>query len=155
MRPAGEVDPVPRDDAVRRRMSRQARRDTSPELALRSALHRRGLRFQVHRRPLPLVRREADLVFPRPRVAVFVDGCFWHSCPQHESAPRTNEDWWRRKLAENRARDQDTDRRLREAGWLPVRVWEHEAVEEAARRVQDLVRSRLPHKLSPVELARP
>lgn len=136
------ADPVPRDEGVRRRMSAQARRGTAPELALRSALHARGLRFRVHRRPLPELRREADLVFSRARIAVFVDGCFWHSCPEHGTQPRTNEDWWRRKLAGNRARDDDTDHQLRQAGWLPVRVWEHEPVEEAARRVQELLRQR-------------
>jgi DNA mismatch endonuclease (patch repair protein) len=134
--------PVPRDDTVRARMSAQACRDTTPELALRSALHRLGLRFRVHRRPLPAMRREADLVFPGSRVAVFVDGCFWHCCPEHATEPRTNRDWWRHKLAGNQARDQDTNRRLREAGWIPVRVWEHEPVEYAATRVRNLVLSR-------------
>lgn len=134
--------PVPLDDIVRARMSAQARRDTTPELALRSALHRQGLRFRVHRRPLPSVRREADLVFPGFRVAVFVDGCYWHCCPEHGTEPRTNKDWWRHKLTGNQARDRDTDRRLWEAGWLPVRVWEHEPVDEAATRVQDLLLGR-------------
>lgn len=120
-------------------MSRQARRDTSPELALRSALHRRGLRFRVHVRPVEGLRREADLVFLGPRIAVFVDGCFWHSCPQHATEPKSNAQWWREKLARNRQRDAETDRRLVEAGWLAVRVWEHEPVADAAERIAALV----------------
>lgn len=133
---------APRDAAVSRRMSAQSRRDTSPELALRSELYRRGLGYRVHRRPLPGLRREADLVFPGPRVAVFVDGCFWHSCPEHGSEPRNNAQWWIDKLEGNRRRDRDTDRRLTEAGWLSLRVWEHERASEAADRVQEAVQGR-------------
>lgn len=134
--------PAARDAGVRARMSVQARRDTSPELALRSALHRRGLRFRVHRRPIPGLRREADLVFPRTRVAVFIDGCFWHACPVHGTWPRNNAEWWRAKLEGNRQRDAQTDARLADAGWLAVRVWEHEAVDDAANRIADVVRAR-------------
>ncbi|HEX2038782.1 MAG TPA: DNA mismatch endonuclease Vsr [Acidimicrobiales bacterium] len=132
------------DDATRRRMSRQRSRDTDPERALRSLLHRMGLRFRVHRRPVPGVRREADLVFAGPRVAVFVDGCFWHRCPDHATSPRNNGAWWAAKLAANAARDADTDRRLSEAGWAVVRVWEHEEPAAAAARVATVVRGRQP-----------
>jgi len=135
-----DARPVPRDEAVRRRMSAQARHGTGPEMALRSALHRRGLRFRLHRRPLADLRREADLVFRGARVAVFVDGCFWHSCPQHGTAPATNRDWWQHKLETNRTRDRDTDVRLQETGWTPARVWEHELPHEAADRIEALVR---------------
>jgi DNA mismatch endonuclease (patch repair protein) len=130
------------DDTTRRRMSRQRSRDTDPERALRSLLHRMGLRFRVHRRPVPGVRREADVVFVAARVAVFVDGCFWHRCPDHATSPRNNGAWWTAKLAANVARDADTDRRLAEAGWEVVRVWEHEDTAGAAERVAAVVRRR-------------
>lgn len=117
-------------------MQRQNRRDTKPELALRRELHRRGRRFFVDRPPLAGLRRRADLVFPRRRVAVYVDGCFWHSCPVHATHPKNNADWWAQKLAANVARDRDTDERLTAAGWTVVRVWEHEDPTAAADRVQ-------------------
>lgn len=124
-------------------MSLLARRDTSPELALRSALHRTGLRYYVHRRPLPELRREADIVFPRAKIAVFVDGCFWHGCPEHgQRVHRTNGWYWPKKIATNMARDQDTDARLRSAGWVSIRVWEHEDPGRAATRVRRVLRQR-------------
>lgn len=122
-------------------MRAQARRDTKPELALRRELWRRGLRYRVDRPPIAGMRRRADIVFSRQRVAVFVDGCFWHRCPQHSTIPKANRAWWTEKLDRNVARDRDTDRRLLDAGWLVVRVWEHEAAAEAADRVEDAVRS--------------
>lgn len=123
-------------------MSRQKSRDTRIEVALRRALHAAGLRYRVHRRPVKGVRREADIVFGPARVAVFVDGCFWHGCPEHATWPRRNADFWRVKIEGNRARDQNTDLRLAEAGWLSVRVWEHETVADAAARVIAVVSSR-------------
>lgn len=126
---------TPRDTATRARMRRQGRRDTKPELALRRELHARGKRFFVDRAPLKGLRRRADLVFPRRRVAVYVDGCFWHFCPVHGTAPKNNAAWWADKLAGNVARDRDTDARLRKAGWSVVRVWEHEDPVAAADRV--------------------
>lgn len=89
-------------------MARQRARDTSTELALRRELHRLGLRYRVHRQPLPEVRREADVVFGPSRVAVFVDGCFWHGCPDHATLPRSNAEFWRTKIEGNRTRDADT-----------------------------------------------
>jgi len=130
------------DEGTRLRMSRQRSRDTDPERVLRSLLHRMGLRFRVHRRPVAGVRREADLVFATARVAVFVDGCFWHRCPEHATFPKNNGPWWEAKLAANAARDADTDRRLAEAGWHVVRVWEHEEAAGAAARVAKVVRAR-------------
>lgn len=125
-------------------MSRARREDTAPEVALRSALHRMGLRFRLHR-PLPFDRRrKADIVFGPSRVAVFVDGCFWHSCPQHATIPQANREFWLEKLARNRARDADTDARLAAAGWLVLRVWEHENAGDAARRIAEVVNSRRP-----------
>lgn len=110
-------------------------RDTSPERALRSALWARGLRYRVARRPLPEARWTADLVFGRSRVAVFVDGCFWHGCPEHGRTPAANRGYWEPKLARNRDRDASFDRLLGERGWLVVRAWEHEPVDETAERV--------------------
>ncbi|WP_405830310.1 very short patch repair endonuclease [Streptomyces sp. NBC_00105] len=127
---------------VRARMSRQKSRDTGVEIALRKALHAKGARYRVHRRPVKAVRREADIVFGPARVAVFVDGCFWHGCPRHATWPKNNAEFWRAKIEGNRRRDRDTDARLAEAGWLAVRVWEHEQADEAAERVLTVVASR-------------
>jgi DNA mismatch endonuclease (patch repair protein) len=117
-------------------------RDTSPELALRRAVHARGLRYFVSRRPLQELRRTADLVFPRARVAVFLDGCFWHGCPQHHTVAKRNADFWAEKVATNKRRDRETTARLEDAGWVVVRVWEHEDAVEAARRVEAAVQAR-------------
>src|SRR5688500_12890627 len=125
--------------ATSRRMRRVRRRDTEPETSIRSALHSRGLRFRVDKSPLPGSRRRADIVFTRARVAVFVDGCFWHACPDHGSLPAANNAFWREKLDENVARDRATDTRLAAAGWTVMRVWEHEPVEAAADRVAETV----------------
>jgi DNA mismatch endonuclease, patch repair protein len=117
-------------------------RDTHPEMALRRAVHALGLRYRVATRPLPGVRRTADLVFSGPKVAVFLDGCFWHGCPEHHTVAVRNASFWAEKVEKNRARDIDTDRRLREAGWEPVRIWEHEDPQEAAQQVLQIVTAR-------------
>lgn len=127
-------------DALRR-MKSQRQRDTAAELAVRSHLHRRGHRFRVHY-ALPKLRRRADIAFPRLRIAVFVDGCFWHGCPDHGTWPKQNAGWWREKIEGNRQRDADTDARLEEQGWMVIRIWEHETAETAARKVAEAVRSR-------------
>jgi DNA mismatch endonuclease (patch repair protein) len=124
-------------------MSRLGRRDTAPELALRSELHRRGLRFRVDRAPVSGMRSRADIVLGPAKVAVYVDGCFWHSCPEHATTPKANASFWDRKLARNRERDTETDRLLREHDWEVIRIWEHEDPTEAADRVEEVVRSRL------------
>jgi DNA mismatch endonuclease, patch repair protein len=125
-------------------MQAQARRDTGAERALRSRLHRQGLRFRVHKRPIQPLRREADIVFRPARVAVFIDGCFWHGCPDHASWPKQNKDWWREKIETNRRRDAETDSLLRDAGWLVLRFWEHEDPTAAAETVADAVMTRRP-----------
>lgn len=135
MTPTVPPHPGSSSPQVSARMSRAARRETAPELALRRALHADGYRFRVVH-PVPGNRRRSiDIAFTRARVAVFVDGCFWHGCPVHGTQPRANSAWWTAKLAANRSRDADTDRLLREAGWQVVRVWEHEPVEQAVAAV--------------------
>lgn len=117
------------------RMSRQARRDTKPELELRRRLHRLGYRYRVNH-PLPgMPRRRADLSFTAKRVVVFIDGCFWHACPEHATAPKNNGAWWADKLKANVERDRETDEILRSLGWTVLRIWEHESPESAVRRV--------------------
>jgi DNA mismatch endonuclease (patch repair protein) len=126
-------------EAISTRMSVARRRDTVPELALRRVLHARGLRFRVNY-PIPgQGRRTIDIAFTRPRVAVFVDGCFWHGCPEHGTRPQKNSAWWQAKLAANRARDADSDAVLRDLGWSVLRVWEHEPPELAAARIAEHV----------------
>lgn len=133
------VDPVA--PAVSRRMAATRSRDNPGERALRSELHRRGIRFRVHYRVLEGTRRTVDIAFPRAKVAVFRDGCFWHGCPIHGTQPRNNAAWWRAKIDGNRARDRDTDERLRKLGWRVVRVWEHDA--RAADKIALIVGRRL------------
>ena len=128
--------------ATRKAMQGNRSRDTKPELVLRSILHRRGLRYRVSARPIPGVRRTADLVFPRVKVAVFVDGCFWHGCPTHYRQPGSNVDYWVAKVDRNVCRDQEVDSILRDAGWTVVRVWEHDDPISVADRVERVVRNR-------------
>ncbi|MEU0312304.1 very short patch repair endonuclease [Nocardioides sp. NPDC006273] len=128
------------DATTAQRMSRQRTRDTEPELLLRRDLHQRGLRYRVDA-PLPgMPRRRADLLFTRAKVAVMVDGCFWHSCPVHGTMPSNNGEWWAAKLARNIERDRETDVHLASLGWVVVRVWEHEDMISAGERIAHVVR---------------
>lgn len=140
-RAVGEAASWATSERTRKTMQSTRSRDTAPELALRSELHRRGLRFRVCSPPVKGVRRSADVVFTRQRIAVFLDGCFWHGCPEHYIAPKQNDDYWSSKLETNRARDADTDRRLHEAGWTIVRIWEHVPISVAADQVEEIVRT--------------
>jgi DNA mismatch endonuclease (patch repair protein) len=115
-------------------------RDTKPELALRRAAHALGLRYRVSARPLPAVRRTADLVFTKAKIAVFLDGCFWHGCPEHHTKAATNAAYWAEKVKGNRERDAETDRLLSQAGWTVIRIWEHEDPAAAAKRLADTVK---------------
>jgi DNA mismatch endonuclease (patch repair protein) len=126
--------------ALSRKMSTLARSDTKPELALRRELHRRGFRFRVQMKVPNNRRRTIDIAFTRARLAVYVDGCFWHGCPEHHVPPKANGEWWTWKVERNRARDRDTDAALRDSGWMPLRIWEHEDVDSAASRVEDAYR---------------
>ncbi|MFI5648363.1 very short patch repair endonuclease [Kitasatospora sp. NPDC051705] len=125
--------------ATRASMRSNTGRDTKPELRLRSLLHHAGLRYKVSARPVPTLRRTADVVFTKAKVAVFVDGCYWHFCPEHRSVPATNRDFWVEKLEKNRARDAETVRLLQEQGWTVLRFWEHVSAEEAAHEVIEQV----------------
>lgn len=125
---------------MQRRMSTQRSKDTAPELAIRKALHGMGMRYRVHVPVLVERRRKADIVFSGARVAIFVDGCFWHGCPEHgRRRHQVNEWYWPEKIARNRRRDADTDERLAREGWLAIRVWEHEDPLEAAQMIRQQV----------------
>jgi DNA mismatch endonuclease (patch repair protein) len=132
--------PVASSEAVRRRMSIARRKDTKPELDLRRLLHARGMRYRVVY-PVPgRPRRSIDVAFTRAKVAVFVDGCFWHACPDHRTQPRANSEWWTAKLARNVARDRETDEHLTALGWTVLRFWEHENMGNAAEAVERVLR---------------
>ncbi len=116
-------------------MAKQVRRDTKPEVELRRLLHAAGLRYRVDYRPLPELRRKADIVFRGAKLAVFVHGCFWHRCPVHATSPKANAQWWDEKLSRNVARDRDTRAALEAAGWAVIELWEHESPDIGAQRV--------------------
>jgi DNA mismatch endonuclease (patch repair protein) len=134
--------PVPSSAGARAVMEGNRGVDTRPEIALRSALHKLGLRFRKHASPVRGLRCRADVVFRPARVAVFVDGCFWHRCPEHGTSPETNSPYWTAKLDRNVNRDRRNDQALAAAGWKVVRVWEHEQPDDAARRVAAIVAAR-------------
>lgn len=120
----------------------QRNKDTATELNLRRILHHAGYRFRLGRRPVANVACRPDLVFGSAKVAVFVDGCFWHGCPDHPSWPKANAKWWRDKIEHNRRRDRETRARLVDAGWVVIQVWEHEEPNEAANRISRVVVAR-------------
>jgi DNA mismatch endonuclease, patch repair protein len=135
--------PAASSEAARSTMRANRSRDTGPEMAVRRVLHARGLRYRVDH-PLPFDRRRrADIAFTRAKVAVFIDGCFWHGCPEHGTTPRTNTAFWSEKIARNRARDQDTTERLEKLGWAVLRFWEHSDPLRAAASVACAVGRRL------------
>jgi len=137
---AGKKGPTPSSESASRRMANTGQRDTPAEMKIRRRLHRMGLRYRVDFPVLDRPRRRADIAFTRARVTVFVDGCFWHGCPEHGTWPKSNADFWRDKIETNRRRDRDTDERLAAAGWKVIRVWEHEDPDEAAERIAVAVR---------------
>lgn len=132
---SGEPSRVPPGPTVSRKFATLARSGTKPEAALRRELHARGRRYRVQYRVAGLPRRTIDIAFTRQRLAIMVDGCFWHGCPQHLVPPSRNSDWWAWKVSGNRARDRDTNERLTGMGWRVLRIWEHEGVSDAADRV--------------------
>lgn len=143
-RPASSASSTASTPGVRSRMQAQRTRDTAPEIAVRRLLHAAGLRYRVDRAPVPELRRRADIVFGPARLAVYIDGCFWHGCPLHGNTPRANTGYWEPKLRRNRERDAETDRLLTQAGWAVLRAWEHEAPGAVAERVKQTVDSLRP-----------
>lgn len=132
----------PSSPEASRRMARVRQCGTDIEIELRRVLYALGLRYRLQVPLLSRPRRVADIVFIGSRVAVFVDGCFWHGCPLHATWPKANADFWRGKIEVNRARDADTDRRQRALGWEVVRIWAHESSTDTARRVANVVLTR-------------
>lgn len=126
---------VASSERVSRQMSKLGQRDTVPEIAIRSELHRRGLRFRVHAKPEPDLRTKADIIFRPKKVCVYIDGCFWHSCAEHGTMPASNRDFWEKKLRRNVKRDVETTRHLTEIGWTVLRYWEHEEPSVVAEEI--------------------
>ncbi|MEW1890940.1 very short patch repair endonuclease [Streptomyces sp. NBC_00523] len=129
----------PSSPAVSARMSRQASRDTAPEVAVRKLLHASGYRYRLNERVPHMSRRTIDIAFTRAKVAVFLDGCFWHGCPEHATRPKANAEWWRQKLDRNMARDAETTAHLVAEGWTVLRFWEHQTPVEVAEKVAETV----------------
>lgn len=134
--------PKSSSDAAHNRMKAVRRQGTKAELALRAALDALDIAYAVNDQPLPALQRKADILFRGEKVAVFVDGCFWHGCPLHGTQAKANAEFWREKIERNKQRDSDTNQHLQEAGWVVVRVWAHEEPEAAARKVCEIVRER-------------
>lgn len=130
---------LPSSPDVSARMSRQTNRDTGAERAVRQLLHASGYRYRIHY-PVPgMRRRKIDIAFTRSRLAVLIDGCFWHGCPAHATAPKANAEWWRQKLDRNIERDRETTAQLLSEGWTVMRFWEHESPEAVLRQVATAV----------------
>ncbi|HEY9326882.1 MAG TPA: very short patch repair endonuclease [Streptomyces sp.] len=129
----------PSSPGVSARMSRQASRDTAPEVAVRKLLHASGYRYRLNERVPHMSRRTIDIAFTRVKVAVFLDGCFWHGCPEHATQPKSNAEWWRQKLDRNMARDAETTAHLVTEGWTVLRFWEHQPSVQVAERVAEVV----------------
>lgn len=132
------------NDATRKSMLGNRSRDTKPELLIRRALHAQGYRFRVDLRPEASLRTRADIVFTRQRVAVYIDGCFWHGCPVHATTPKAHSDYWTPKLARNIERDARSTTDLTDHGWLVLRFWEHESVADVVAQIT----SQLPERIS-------
>jgi len=128
------------DEGTRKSMQGNKSRDTKPELRVRSLLHRQGLRYRVCQRPEKTIRRTADIVFRKAKIAVNIDGCFWHGCPAHYKEPTRNRDYWRTKIEINHSRDNETDHLLSQFGWTVLRFWEHEDPETVAKTIQEELR---------------
>ena len=131
--------PIPSSKTASNRMKAAKPRDTAPEKALRSELHKKGLRYRIDVRPVETLNRRADIVFRSAKVAVFVDGCFWHGCPKHGTQAKANAEFWRNKIKQNQARDAETNQLLKKAGWKVVRVWEHESPGKATEKILNII----------------
>lgn len=122
------------------RMAKVRQKDTKAEMSLRRELHRKGLRYRVNFKVLDKPRRIADIVFTKQKLAIFVDGCFWHGCPEHATWPKQNSQFWQSKISTNKVRDLDTNERLRSIGWTVLRFWEHEEPSILAEIVEKLIK---------------
>ena len=132
----------PPSPATSRRMANVRQKNTGAEIALRQALFGLGMRYRINFIVLKKPRRVADIAFPTKKIAIFVDGCFWHGCPLHASWPKRNSEFWEEKIRTNRHRDSDTNKRLQRKGWTVLRFWEHESPLEAAKVVAHVVTSK-------------
>lgn len=141
----------PSSPETSRRMAKVRQKGTDAEIALRRELYRGGLRYRIDYEVMKKPRRVADVAFPGLKIAIFVDGCFWHGCPEHATWPKQNAEFWRQKIEANRHRDADTNSRLLDAGWTVLRFWEHESPIRAAETVaQTVARAKAKHCTSPV-----
>jgi len=129
------IKPAPSSEAALKRMKAAKPRDTAPEKALRSELYKKGLRYRIDIKPVKELNRRADIIFRTAKLAIFVDGCFWHGCPKHGTQAKANAEFWRNKIRRNQARDVETNQLLKKAGWKVIRVWEHEHQEKAAQKI--------------------
>lgn len=136
-------NPKPSSIAARNRMIAQRQRDTAAELKVRKLLHGRGLRYRVDYPVLTKPRRRADIAFVKMKVAVFIDGCFWHGCPKHGTHAKANAPFWKEKIDTNKKRDKDTNRRLRKLGWKVIRAWEHENPAIVAKKIEQAIKLNL------------
>lgn len=138
----GLRNPLPSSDAALMRMKASKPRNTGPEIAIRYELHKKGLRYRIDVRPLESLNRRADIVFRSIKLAIFIDGCFWHGCPLHGTLPKANAEFWELKIARNIERDRDTDFKLISAGWKVIRVWEHEDPKTAAENISIYIQNK-------------
>ena len=138
-------NPKSSSEVASRRMKAVGQRDTAAELEIRRRIHAKGLRYRVNHPVLKKPRRTVDIAFTKAHVAVLVDGCFWHGCPEHGTSSKSNAKFWREKIEANRKRDIDTNERLEAVGWQVIRLWEHEKPEQAAEIIVQAVRERSVH----------
>ena len=132
--------------AVSGAMRSMPEHSTAPEMAVRRRLFANGLRYRVQY-PVPgAPRRSIDIAFPGKKIAVFIDGCFWHGCSEHRNIPAHNRDWWQNKIDQNRSRDRDTDEKLRAAGWLVLRYWEHDSTERIVSEIHEVIEMQENHR---------
>lgn len=138
-------NPIPSSQAAINRMKAVRSKNTAPEKALQTALRSKGLNFQINVKPIKYLNRKADIVINAAKVAIFVDGCFWHGCPIHGTHSKANPEFWENKIAQNKSRDLDTNYELKKYGWKVIRIWEHEDPELVSKMIFGIIKRRL-HK---------
>ena len=134
--------PEASSESALRRMQAAKTKNTAPEIALRSLIYHQGFHYRIDARPLKEFNRRADIVFRSAKVAIFVDGCFWHGCPIHATQAKSNAEFWSFKIKQNRERDVDTTKHLEKAGWKVIRVWEHENPVKASEKICGIIKKR-------------